>query len=250
MGKSINERRQAILELVNRSGTVSFAELRECFPGISDVTLRKDLQFLNDSQQAMRIHGGLKSIPSALNYYYRSNINLELKKAIARKAAALISPGDSVFISAGTTCAELARCLPGFPLRVCSDGIYTVSNISSLPSISVELLGGEVDLNIMRVEGISTLERLDSMRFSLAFMSALSLNPDYGFSHNSAMTVAVLEKVISCADRAIVLLDSTKVKNTFLPYNISLSYVDAIVTDDVFPPEAAEKLRGMGIEII
>ena len=182
MGKSIEKRREEILSLVNKYGTLDFAQLRKAFPDISDVTLRKDMQYLDDSQQAIRTHGGIKSIPSALNYYYRSNVNRGLKKAIAIKAAGLIRPGDSIFLSAGTTCAEMARYLPVFPLKVCSDGVYTVSNISMLPNMSVQLIGGDVDLNIMRVEGISALNYLDSCHFTMAFVGALSVNPDYGFA--------------------------------------------------------------------
>ena len=104
MGKSIEKRREEILSLVNKYGTLDFAQLRKAFPDISDVTLRKDMQYLDDSQQAIRTHCGIKSIPSALNYYYRSNVNRVLKKAIAIKAAGLIRPGDSIFLSAGTTC--------------------------------------------------------------------------------------------------------------------------------------------------
>lgn len=250
MGKSIEERRHEILDLVNRCGTLDFSQLRESFPGISDVTLRKDLQYLDDAHLAMRTHGGIKSIPSALNYYYRANVNHDLKKTIAAKASALIHPGDSIFISAGTTCAELARCLPVFPLKVCSDGVYTVSNISTLPNISVQLLGGEVDLNIMRVEGISALNQLEGCHFTVAFMSALTVDVNYGFAHNSAMTVAILEKVIERSDRSIVLLDSTKARGGFYPHTVSLSSVDTLVTDDAFPAAAADALRRKGIEII
>ena len=167
MGKKIVERRNTILNMVNKYGTLDFPQLRDAFPDVSDVTLRKDLQYLDSTKQAIRTHGGIKSIPSALNYIYRANVNQDKKQAIAVKAARLIQPGDSVFLSAGTSCAELARCLPVFPLKVCSDGICTISNISALPNISVELLGGDVDLNIMRVEGISVLNRLDALHYAV-----------------------------------------------------------------------------------
>ena len=250
MAKSIEKRRRAILNLVAEYGSVDLSQLRKAFPEVSDVTLRKDLQYLDDTQQAIRTHGGIKSIPSSFNYFYRANVNRELKKVIAAKATSLIKPGDSIFISAGTTCAELARCLPVFPLKVCSDGIYTVSNISSLPTISVEMLGGDVDLDIMRVEGISTLNQLEKSHFTVAFIGAMSVNLSYGFAHNSPMTAAILEKVISNSDKTVVLLDSTKISDAFSPYTIPFTNVDVLVTDGQFPAEAAETLRSKGLEII
>lgn len=249
MSSSIDLRRAAILKMVNEQGSLNLSEIRAAFPGVSDVTLRKDLQFLDDSQQAIRTHGGIKSMPSALNYFYRANVNRELKKEIAAKAVTLIQPGDSVFLSAGTSCAELARCLPSFPLKLCSDGVYTVSNIATMPNISVELLGGDVDLNIMRIEGISALNRLENLHFSIAFVGALAVNLDYGFLHNSAMTVALLEKVVERTDKVVALIDHTKITNSFSNYILPLSTVDVIVSDSKFPKDAAEKLRSKGIEV-
>lgn len=250
MSSSLEFRRAAILKMVNEQGSLNFSEIRAAFPGVSDVTLRKDLQFLDDSQQAIRTHGGIKSMPSALNYFYRANVNRELKKEIAAKAAALIKPGDSIFLSAGTSCAELACCLPSVPLKLCSDGVYTVSNISTMPNISVELLGGEVDLNIMRVEGISALNRLENLHFTIAFIGALGINLDYGFLHNSAMTVALLEKVVERADKVVALVDHTKITNSFTNYTLPLSTVDVVVSDREFPKEAGNKLGAKGIEVI
>lgn len=250
MKEQLELRRETILKMVNEKGTLNLSDIREVFPDVSDVTLRKDIQYLDDSHQAIRTHGGIKSIPSALNYFYRANVNRELKKEIASKAASLITPGSSVFLSAGTSCAELARCLPSFPLKLCSDGIYTVSNISTLPNISVELLGGEVDLNIMRVEGLSAINRLDSLHFTIAFIGALGINLDYGALHNSAMTVALLEKVIEHSDKVVLLIDHTKVENTFAGHIIPFSSIDTVVVDSDFPEDAVQMLKAKGIEVI
>lgn len=248
--RNMEERREQILKLVNQYGIMDFAALRKEFPNISDVTLRKDLQFLDDTHQAVRTHGGIKSVPSALNYYYRSNVNTDKKQAIAKKAAALLAPGESIFVSAGTTCAEFARCLPSFPIRVCSDGVYTVSNIAATPNIAVELLGGDVDLNIMRVEGISALNHLEGKHFSTAFMGAMCVHPDYGSAHNSAMTVALLEKVIERSDKVVLLMDSTKFFSTFFPYSIPIKCVDMIITDELPPEDVAKRFAEKGIKII
>ncbi len=236
--------------MVNRSGSLTFEDLRRAFPSVSDVTLRKDLQYLNDSQQAIRIHGGLKSLPSALNYYYRSNINAETKEAIAKRASELIRPGETIFISAGTTCAELAKRLPDFPLSICSDGIFTAINISARPNISVQLLGGDVNLEIMRVEGLSVLNQLEHSHFTTFFMGAMSADSNYGFFHNSPMTAAILQKVAEKSDRVIVLMDSTKVGFTFTPYYLPFSKASTIVTDESISPAFESAAAACGIELL
>ncbi len=250
MKKQIDKRRAQILNMVNRTGSLNFDQLRSAFPNVSDVTLRKDLQFLNDTQQAIRTHGGLKSMPSALNYFYRSNINPDKKELIAQSAVKLIFPGESLFISAGTTCAEFAKRLPDFPLSVQSDGIFTVSNIPALPNISVHLLGGEVNLEIMRVEGLSVLNQLEGKHFTTAFIGALSADIHYGFFYQTSMTAAILEKVIDCSDRVIVMMDSTKVNYTFTAFYIPLNKVDILVTDNEIEHSFASAIQEAGIKLL
>ena len=63
MARNIGKRRQAICDMVNQNGSVNFTQLKECFPGVSEVTLRKDLQYLDETQQIIRIHGGAKALP-------------------------------------------------------------------------------------------------------------------------------------------------------------------------------------------
>ena len=250
MSKNIQERRKEILSMVNELGTIEFSAIKEMYPNISEVTLRKDLAYLDETNQLMRTHGGAKSIPSALYYFYRSNINIAEKQVIARKAVNLINEMEDIFISAGTTCAELAKILPDFPLRVVSDGVYTVSNISNLPNISVQLLGGDVDLNIMRVEGLSVLNALENMHFTTAFLGAFAIHPELGYSHNSSMTAAILEKVIEHSDRVIMLAHSEKFNYSFTQYRIPVSHIGTIVTTDKVDKNFLRNLENKGITIM
>ena len=116
----MNKRRQAIADMVNQLGEVSLTQLKSSFPEVSEVTLRNDLRYLDEAQQLIRIHGGAKSIMSVAgslnNYSVRASLHQQEKATIAAKAAALIHPDDSVFITAGTTCAALAKKLPACPL--------------------------------------------------------------------------------------------------------------------------------------
>ena len=81
-------------------------------------------------------------------------------------------------------------------------------------------------------------------------MGALCIHPDFGFAHNSAMTVALLEKVIERSDKVVILADSTKFSNTFYPYSIPISSVDVIVTDVLPPEELAASFTRKGITLL
>ena len=153
----MENRRQEIVDLVNRREQIDFSELKKHFPGVSDVTLRKDLKYLDSSMQIVRIHGGAKSLPAAIgsvdNYYTRATKNVEMKKIIAEKTVKLLRPNLSLFVAAGSTCAELAKVLPDIPLQIFTDGLATALELSKLTNPEVTILGGQINSDSVRSSG-------------------------------------------------------------------------------------------------
>lgn len=250
MGWNIVQRRQTIFDMVNQMGFVKLSQLKEYFPEVSEVTLRKDLQYLDENQQIIRVHGGAKALPHALSFLYRSGIYQEEKSLIAAKAAELITPGSSIFISAGSTCVELAKRLPDMPLYVTTDGMTTAISVPNRPDTTVEVLGGELDMNLMRISGLSVLQGMESMHFNCAFIGTPGFHPDYGFSYPSAMTVAALSKAIERADKVIMLMDSSKVNYILMPRSIPIEKIDILVSDGKLKPEIVQVLESKGVQVL
>lgn len=246
----MEKRRQAIRDIVNQLGEVNFAQLKELFPKVSDVTLRKDLKFLDETQQLIRVHGGAKSLPHLLNYHYRSSLHREEKQLIAAKAAKLINPHDSVYITAGTTCVELAAILPAMPLYVFTDGLNTAASFPYSPDINVEIFGGEVDLNVMRIGGPSVLDALNNLRFNIAFLGTPGFHPDYGFANLSSSIAAIFLKVIERSDKVVMLMDSSKVNYSYTPRTIPLDAIDIVVSDDKLEPSIKQLLESKNITVL
>lgn len=247
---NLEKRRATIINLINRKGSVSFSEIKESFPDVSEVTIRKDLRALDEKKLIIRTHGGAKSMTMGLNYFLRADRNSEAKEIIARKAVNLLEPGMTIYIAAGTTCAEFAHLIPDIPLKIYSDGLYTISRISGFNNINVEILGGPVVVNAMRVEGLSVIEKLQELRFSMAFLGAVSLNINYGFSYFSSMTASILSKAAERADKAVVLLDSSKVDESFNSFNIPFDDVDIVVSDGKLDRKLVDELVSKGIQVI
>lgn len=244
------KRQTTITNLINRNGSASFSEIKACFPNVSEATIRKDLKALDEKQLIIRTHGGAKSISLGLNYFYRTSTNREAKVVIARKAVNLLKPNMSIYVAAGTTCAEFAHFLPDVPLKIYSDGLYTVSNIPACSNFHVEMLGGPVVLNAMRVEGLSVIERINELNFSIAFLGAASFNLTYGFSYFSSMTAAILKKAAEKADKVVVLMDSSKNDDSFSSYNISFKDVDVVITDGKLDHASENYMREMGLLVL
>ena len=103
----MEQRRNQIVELVNRKGSISFAQLKEAFPSVSEMTLRTDLKALDEARRVVRVHGGVKSVEQVVGtddlLSRRSARNAEAKQIIAEKAAALLRPNTTLFLDSGST---------------------------------------------------------------------------------------------------------------------------------------------------
>ena len=229
------KRREEIVSIVNREGQVSLAELKELFPQVSEVTLRKDLQYLNSTWQLIRVHGGAKSILSTVgdsdNYFARSKKNLEVKQLIAQKASRLVKPNSSIFIAAGSTCNELAKSLPAFPLQVFTDGLFTAVELAKLNTCTATIIGGQIENNTLRAVGPKLLTEFEHLHFDIAFIGVQAYHMDHGFSFTSPHASSLLQTLLKCADQIVALMDYTKILQPVGPYIMPTDSVHSIVSD-------------------
>jgi len=107
------ERQQGIVELVRQHGSVRVAELVERF-GVSDMTIRRDLEALADRKLLVKVHGGATSIEEP-GFSAKSMVQQDEKDAIGARAATFVEPGSAIAISAGTTTWTVARHLLSVP---------------------------------------------------------------------------------------------------------------------------------------
>ena len=99
---SMESRRNAIVELINKNGTVSFTQIKNAFPDVSEMTLRTDLKALDAAKRIVRIHGGAKSVQVVIGtddfMNKRSVRNIQAKQRIAKKALTLLQPNTNIFL--------------------------------------------------------------------------------------------------------------------------------------------------------
>lgn len=123
----MEQRRNQIVELVNRKGSISFAQLKEAFPSVSEMTLRTDLKALDEARRVVRVHGGVKSVEQVVGtddlLSRRAARNAEAKQIIAEKAAALLRPNTTLFLDSGSTATAVARCIPDQPMLIYTSGL-------------------------------------------------------------------------------------------------------------------------------
>ncbi len=234
-------------------GEVSVSQLREAFPNISEVTLRKDLKYLNSTMQIVRIHGGAKSLPAAIgsvdNFYTRSAKNTNQKTIIAEKAASLLKPNQSLFIAAGSTCTEFVKCLPNIPLQIFTDSLVTAIELSKYPNIESNMLGGTIDSDV-RCCGPKMFEELSKLHLDYAFLGTDGYRPEYGFVCCSANAASLFSIARSSADTLVVLMDSTKVNAARAPRNVSPSEIDMVVSDGLLDDNVLKSFTKAGVMVL
>lgn len=250
----MEKRRQALVDLINQLGEVSMTQLRGLFPTVSEVTLRKDLRVLDEGNKIVRIHGGAKSIQDIIqngsNFTMRTSLHQEEKFIIAQKAAPLVHPGCSIYISAGSTCAEFARQLPDMASYIFTDGLIVAREIPFCPERYVEVFGGRLNQNLMRVIGPSVVSSIEKLHFDYAVLGAAGFHPDYGIPQTTSIISAIANAAISRADKVIILMDSSKINYIHSPWNIPLQSVDVIVTDDHLPQQIRELMESQGVTVL
>ena len=167
------KRRMQIAELIRSEREISIAELRTLFPDVSEMTLRRDLEYLEQQGQIVRVHGGAKSIEAIAGlveekYAQRSLQASEEKNLIAAKAVELLRPNMVVFIDSGsTTTAYPAPARPQF--AIVTSGLTCALELARLHTSSVEVIGGELNHRSLSTFGVGGLEQLEHMNFDIAF---------------------------------------------------------------------------------
>ena len=126
----MEQRRNAIVELVNREGSLSFVQLKEAFPSVSEMTLRTDLKALDQARRVVRVHGGVKSVEVVVGtddqFGRRTARNASEKQIIAEKATALLRPNTALFLDSGSTTTAVARCIPDQPMLIYTSGLHCI----------------------------------------------------------------------------------------------------------------------------
>lgn len=233
---SVDERRAMIVEEVNRRSSIHVADICERF-GVSEVTARTDLDRLEKAGKLRRTHGGAASITRTITVSYpdqRMNINVEAKRAVAERAAALVSNGDSLLVDTGTTTIEFVRCL--YSKRnitiVTSDLSIATFADSNLPHADVLLLGGALRKNHRYITGTITNEILGKLYLDKAFLAADSFNPDFGFTTEFTGNADVKAAMLRRSRQHFMLMDASKVREPSFIRFAELDDFDAVVMDE------------------
>ena len=251
---TMEERRNAIVELINHSGTVSFRQLKQEFPDVSEMTLRTDLKALDAEGRIVRIHGGARSVEQIIGtdgaLSVRQGKNADAKELIAQKALGLIKPNTTVFLDSGSTTTALAKRIPDERLIIFTSGISCALELARLEQASVNMPGGQLNRFSMSLSGSRTIQSVQTMAFDQLFLGVTGYTDATGFACGSDEEANLKHACIERADEVVLLMDSSKVgaRSTFS--FCWLDDIDIIVSDGNLPESFVTRCQNAGIEII
>ncbi|MBN2216167.1 MAG: DeoR/GlpR transcriptional regulator [Pirellulales bacterium] len=245
----VEQRRNQLLELVRAKRFASLPELVEQL-SVSESTIRRDLEYLEEQGAAKRIHGGVLYAGEApqLAHFEQQSAHWEEKRAVARRAVELIEEGDSILLDGGSTTYEVARLLVGRRLHVVTNSLPVANLLSGNTANDVVLVGGNVCPRSGVMHGPLANEMITALRVRKVMLSVAGIN-DEGFFNNNLLFVETEQAMIRAADEVIVVADSSKFGRRSLTHVCRLNEVDHLVVDDGISDEWREKIIAAGVDL-
>lgn len=247
----MEQRRNDIVSFVNENGSVTFAQIKERFVGVSEMTLRTDLKVLDQQNRIIRIHGGAKSLDEVTKnddfLKQRYIRNTEEKKIIAQKALDLVKPGHTIFIDSGSTTTMLSHILKDQPNTFVTSGLTCAIEMAKLKSAKVSLTGGNLNNRSLSVNGFEGLRLIERVNFDEAFIGVTNFSYKTGFTCESESDAELKKAAIQKANKVIILMDSSKYERKGTYTICNLDDVSAVVSDDKLPQEFIKKCEELGI---
>ncbi len=251
----MKDRLLLLKEFIDKNGKVTLHELECAFPNVSSMTLRRDLNRLEEDNAVLRVSGGAISVNTVLrakeaDFSERINYNTAEKLEIADKAVKIVEPNSCVFIDGGSTTTYFARALPDDNFYVLTNALTIAETILRKEKPTVSLLGGDLRKNTFITVGQTCTDYVDKINIQTAVMTATGFIKETGaFTCGNQAEAEVKRSVIKKADHVIMLLDSSKV-NKKTPYTFAyLSDVDCMVVDSNFSKELKNIIEEKGIKV-
>jgi DeoR/GlpR family transcriptional regulator of sugar metabolism len=234
---------------------VTVPELSHHF-AVSEVTIRKDLAWLEAQGLAVRTHGGAilaaaGASPSEMSFDVREQLLRAEKERIGEAAARYVQDGETIALDASTTALAMAPFLRSKrDLTVVTNGVRMGMELIKAPTLSVLMLGGMLRRESYSVVGTWGRSVLEQVHISKAFVGARGLTLRAGLTDVNAEEVELKRAMVEAAKEVIAVLDSSKWDQVTLATFCPLERLKLIITDKEAPAHLVKQVRKLGVEVL
>jgi DeoR/GlpR family transcriptional regulator of sugar metabolism len=250
----VQDRRQHVLEQLDARGEVNVAKLSRV-TGVSEMTVRRDLEALEREGLCRRVHGGAISTVSRgyePPFALRAGRLAQAKERIGALAATLVSDGETAIIDVGTTTLELARALVGVSsnMTVLTPSLRVARELAAKPDLRLIVTGGIVRRGELSLVGDLAERAFAELHCDTAFLGAGGVDTVAGVTEFNLDDTRVKRAALESSRRCVVLADASKLGMIALASVCRLDRVDVLITDRDASEEALAPIRDTGVEVL
>lgn len=251
--KNITDRHEYILKKIKDNNKVTIQELSDEM-NVSSVTIRKDLKLLEEKSLLFRTKGGASSNnPYAGDrpILVKEYLNSDEKSKIGKKAIEMIQDNDSILIGSGTTAYAVARHLDSNErITVITPALKVALELCNKPNIEVLQLGGLIRPNSSSVAGQYAMRILEEVSCGILFLGVDGIDLDFGITISNLTEATLNQKMLTTAQKVVVLADSTKFGRRGLGKVCNIEDIDYIITDQNTSRKYIKALEDAGIKVL
>ncbi len=243
------DREQAILLELDEQGRVEVGALSTRF-GVSAVTIRKDLENLERRAMLRRIRGGalVAQRTDEGAFEFRQRVAAKAKRAIARRAASMVGPGDVIAMDSSTTCFYLAEEIADIaPLTVVTNGLRTSSYLLAHSTANVIMPGGVLRRASESMVGFFGGVLEGRGRVDAGFFGLVGLSLQRGLLDITPEEAHAKEALASVCRRVYGLFDSTKVERFGTHPFVPVDRVTGLISDTGVPAQTHQAWTDAGV---
>src|SRR5215217_8193879 len=246
-------RRMRILEWLQEEGSARVRDLSAAF-GVSEATIRQDLERLETEGNITREHGGayLKSIPQQVQSMTLQHVeNMDKKHAIGMAAAQLVSSNDTLIIDSGTTTTKFAENLKARQdLNIITNALNIALILGAIPTNTVHMPAGQFKAPTLSLSGEKSVEFFVGIYAQKLFLATAGVSFDVGLTYPAIGDIYVKRAMIKAASHVYLLADSTKIGRVSFSALGGVEMVNTLITDEGISDSDRAQFEKRGVEVL
>ena len=233
------ERLNKIKEILYKEKRVDVFELSELF-SVTEVTIRRDLDKLEQEGFLIKTYGGavlnekLVNKPSVIEH---DDSVIEEKRMIGKIASQMVSSGEAIYLSPGTTCLEIARNIKNKKLTVVTNDLLIAYELKDSAGIKVIVTGGDLIQSTSTLVGGFALQALKGIYINKAFIGVKGVNPTSGYTVETYEEVMIIHEIQKISNEIVIVADYTKFNRTAFAKLGDLQMAKKVITNKQVPDE-------------
>ena len=246
------ERQIKILELLREQSSIKVNELTNIFK-VSESTIRRDLQEMDEKRMLNRTHGGAVSVEKTFfepSFKEKEDKRYIEKLYIGKTAASMIEDGDTIILDSGTTTLEIAKCIKAKNVTIITNSIDIASELSNRNDIELIVTGGAFRIATRALVGPISEGILKNFKVDKSFIGANGISIEDGITTPNILEAHIKRQMMKSASKVIIVADSSKFNQVSFAVISPVSEVDLIVTNSDLNENIVKEYKDIGIEII